>query len=85
MNRIRKELVRENMARYAETLENGHKTKNGRIFQDGKFFRMRRGKLVEIPPEWVGNVATPQTIRKRASKQGNGRRWKRLKVMRKKK
>lgn len=26
------------------------------IEQDGKFFRMRRGKLVQIPPEWVGVV-----------------------------
>jgi hypothetical protein len=39
-----------------------------RIEIDGKFFRERRGKLVEIPPEWVGNVTHPQTIRKRASK-----------------
>jgi hypothetical protein len=27
-----------------------------RIEKDGKFYRMRRGKLVEIPPEWVGRV-----------------------------
>lgn len=27
-----------------------------RIEQDGKFFRMRRGKLVQIPPEWVGVI-----------------------------
>jgi hypothetical protein len=25
-----------------------------RIEKDGKFYRMRRGKLVQIPPEWVG-------------------------------
>lgn len=40
-----------------------------RIEKDGKFFRMRRGKLVEIPPEWVGQVTHPQTMRKRDSKQ----------------
>lgn len=40
-----------------------------RIEKDGKFYRLRRGKLVEIPAEWVGKVATPQTIRSRASKQ----------------
>ena len=40
-----------------------------RIEKDGKFYRLRRGKLVEIPAEWVGKVTTPQTIRSRASKQ----------------
>lgn len=30
--------------------------------------RKRRGKIVEIPPEWQGVVTHPQTIRKRASK-----------------
>ncbi len=39
-----------------------------RIEKDGKFYRMRRGKLVEIPEEWVGNTVHPQTIRNRASK-----------------
>lgn len=40
-----------------------------RIEIDGKFYRHRRGKLVEIPTEWVGEVAHPQSVRKRASKQ----------------
>lgn len=31
-------------------------------------YRKRRGKLVEIPPEWVGNVTTKATIRHRTSK-----------------
>jgi hypothetical protein len=39
-----------------------------RIEKDGKFYRMRRGKLVEIPAEWVGEVVHPQTIRERPSK-----------------
>jgi hypothetical protein len=30
--------------------------------------RLRRGKVVEIPARWLGNVTTPQTIRSRASK-----------------
>lgn len=38
------------------------------IEKDGKHFRMRRGKLVQIPAEWVGKVCDPQTIRKRPSK-----------------
>lgn len=38
-----------------------------RIEKDGKFYRMRRGKLVEIPAEWVGQVVYPQTVRERAS------------------
>lgn len=39
-----------------------------RIEVDGKFSRMRRGELVEIPLTWVGKVTNPQTIRKRKSK-----------------
>jgi hypothetical protein len=30
--------------------------------------RIRRGKLVEIPDEWVGQTTHKQTIRKRQSK-----------------
>lgn len=36
---------------------------------DGVPHRMRRGKLVPIPEEWVGQTAHPQSIRKRPSKQ----------------
>lgn len=32
------------------------------------FFRERRGKLVKIPDEWVGQTTHPQTIRNRDSK-----------------
>jgi len=39
-----------------------------RIDIDGKSFRLRRGKLVEIPAEWVGKVTDPATIRQRKSK-----------------
>ena len=39
-----------------------------RIEKDGKTFRMRRGKLVEIPPEWVGNTVARRTINQRPSK-----------------
>ena len=39
------------------------------IWKDGKPHRRRRGKLVEIPEEWLGKVPHPQTIRKRQSKQ----------------
>jgi hypothetical protein len=42
-----------------------------RIEIDGKFYRERRGKLVEIPQEWVGNVTHPQIIRNRPSKEIN--------------
>lgn len=44
------------------------KTVTKRIEIDGKFFRMRRNKLVPIPEEWLGKVASPQTIRQRPSK-----------------
>lgn len=39
-----------------------------RMEKDGKFYRMRRGKLVEIPAEWIGEVVYRQTVRERASK-----------------
>lgn len=39
-----------------------------RIDIDGRSYRVRRGRMVEIPPEWVGNVTHPQTIAKRTSK-----------------
>ena len=52
-----------------------------RIEIDGKFYRKRRGELVEIPEQWVGEVTHPQTIRKRKSKADQGRKYK-SKVMR---
>ena len=39
-----------------------------RIEKDGRSYRMRRGKLVEIPTKWIGQTLTPQTKRKRLSK-----------------
>lgn len=36
-----------------------------RVEIDGLFYRWRRGKLVQIPPKWVGRIPTPQTIRNR--------------------
>lgn len=36
-----------------------------RIEIDGKYFRMRRGKLVEIPLEWVGKTMFKTNIRRR--------------------
>lgn len=47
-----------------------------RIKVDGHFYRMREGKLVQIPDEWVGQVCYPQTIRKRQSKKGRGKSFK---------
>ncbi len=41
------------------------------ISDNGKFYRKRRGIIVEIPAEWVGKVTHPQTIRKRKSKKNN--------------
>lgn len=44
----------------------GVKVRNGeRQEVDGVFYRRRRGKVVIIPKEWVGNVTTKQTQRKR--------------------
>lgn len=36
-----------------------------RIEIDGTFYRVRRGKLVKIPDEWVGKITTKSTIRDR--------------------
>ena len=30
--------------------------------------RIRRGKVVEVPPQWVGKITTKETIRQRPSK-----------------
>jgi hypothetical protein len=38
------------------------------IEKDGKKYRIRRGKLVEIPPEWVGKIVHDATKRKRKAK-----------------
>lgn len=45
-----------------------------RIEIDGKFYRMRRGKLVLIPDEWVGTTVTPQRKRQRLSKLPSGKK-----------
>lgn len=47
-----------------------------RIEIDGKFYRKRRGQLVEIPPEWVGKTTHKQTRHKRLSHQ-SPKPWKR--------
>lgn len=39
-----------------------------RILIDSVYYRERRGKLVAIPPQWVGKVTSPETIRTRPSK-----------------
>lgn len=40
-----------------------------RVWLIDGYYRLRRGKLVRIPDEWVGEVAHPQTVRKRPSKE----------------
>ena len=44
---------------------------------NGKFYRKRRGILVQIPDKWVGKTVYPQTIAKRKSKKGQGKSFKR--------
>lgn len=48
-----------------------------RIEREGKFYRVREGREVEIPIQWVGVVTYPQTIKKRPSKGNQGRKYKR--------
>lgn len=42
-------------------------------------YRMRRGRLVKIPPRWVGNTLSKQTKRKRQSK--FPRKWRMVTAM----
>lgn len=51
-----------------------------RIEKDGKFYRMRRGKLVEIPTEWVGKTVFEQTKRKRKANKAWDRKRRNNKV-----
>ncbi len=39
-----------------------------RVDTDGRVFRTRRGKEVEIPQKWVGKAPTKRTIRSRRSR-----------------
>ena len=39
-----------------------------RIIINGKYYRYRRGILIQIPDKWVGNTLHHQTKRKRFSK-----------------
>lgn len=32
---------------------------------DGRVYRLRRGRWVEVPPQWVGKVASKQTKKRR--------------------
>jgi len=58
-----------------------------RIEIDGKFYRMRKGKLVQIPDEWVDKIPTKKTKRKRKTDSMNKKRErkKRLKKLREEK
>jgi hypothetical protein len=54
--------------KYTSTPNKGGRPQ-GKVSFDGQLtHRTRRGKVVEIPEEWRGQVTRPQTIRKRQSK-----------------
>ncbi len=46
---------------------------------DGKTYRVRRGKLVEIPAEWVGKIVHSRTKRARKSNKEISRRTRKSK------
>src|SRR5258708_2380525 len=52
-----------------------------RINIDGKFYRNRRGKLVQIPDEWLGKTTDRQTIKKRNSISRRTRKNKKIKFL----
>lgn len=41
---------------------------SNKIIREDGVYRIRRGKLVKIPDEWVGQITTSETIRQRKSK-----------------
>jgi hypothetical protein len=45
-----------------------------RIERNGKFYRIRRGKEVEIPDQWVGKTVHPQELRSRKSRRNRQQR-----------
>ena len=47
-----------------------------RISIEGKFYRMRRGVMVEIPAAWLGQTVYPETIQRRKSKRNQGKDFK---------
>lgn len=47
---------------------------NKRIEKDGKFYRMRRGVLVEIPQEWVGKGGQTDTKARQSKRPRKERR-----------
>lgn len=49
-----------------DPIEGFEKVGSGGLYRkDNRHFRLRRGKMVEIPPEWLGKVTDPQSIRRR--------------------
>jgi len=46
-----------------------------RIEVGGGYYRKRRGIFVLIPEKWLGRTIHPQSIRKRPSKGGQGRKF----------
>jgi hypothetical protein len=65
----RRSVTLEELTQAARIKAAERRASNRTVEVDGKVMRLRRGKLVEIPPEWVGKVTHKQTIRKRVSKQ----------------
>lgn len=62
-----------------------HSKMSRRIEINGKFYRKRRGKLVEIPSEWVERGISKQEIRLRKAAKEQLRLWtgKKLKLQEK--
>lgn len=57
-----------------QLIDTGNEKNNGRFLIDGKFYRIRRGKLVQIPDEWVSKVPNNNTMNKRKSRKSISRR-----------
>lgn len=49
-------------------LGGGTVTAGGRVELNGTFYRLRRGRYVEIPADWVGRGVSGKRIRQRKSK-----------------
>jgi hypothetical protein len=58
-------MTEKDVQKQADSLKDWNPKTKKLLLIDGKHFRMRRGKLVEVPAEWVGKVPDNNTKAKR--------------------
>lgn len=76
MRRLRKDKLKYNDCDFEIHMHQVWHLRRDKMFEQ-KTHRVRRGKIVEIPEKWRGRTPSAQTIRKRKSKRGQGKSFKR--------